>query len=48
MSFYSEGHTEIRLLHNGYRVFPGDKVRSGRDADLSLPSSVEVKNRVEL
>jgi hypothetical protein len=36
------------LLYNGYRVFPGGKVRPGRDADLSLPSSAEVKNRVEL
>jgi len=31
----------------GYRVFPGDKVRQGRDADPSPPSSAEVKNRVE-
>jgi hypothetical protein len=36
------------LLHNGYRVFPGGKVRPGRDADPSPPSSAEVKNRVEL
>jgi hypothetical protein len=36
------------LLYNGYRVFPGGKVRPGRDADPSPPSSVEVKNRVEL
>jgi hypothetical protein len=36
------------LLYDGYRVFPGDKVRPERDADLSPPSSVEVKNRVEL
>jgi len=36
------------LLYNGYRVFPGGKVRSGRDADPSPPSSAEVKNRVEL
>jgi hypothetical protein len=36
------------LLYNGYRVFPGGKVRPGRDADLSPPSSAEVKNRVEL
>jgi hypothetical protein len=26
----------------------GDKVRSGRDADPSTPSSAEVENRVEL
>jgi hypothetical protein len=37
-----------RLLYNRYRVFPGGKVRPGRDADPSLPSSAEVKNRVEL
>ena len=36
------------LLYNGYRVFPGGKVRPGRDADSSTPSSAEVKNRVEL
>jgi hypothetical protein len=36
------------LLYNGYRVFPGDKVRPGRDADPSPPSIAEVKNRVEL
>jgi len=36
------------LLYNGYRVFPGGKVRPGRDADPSPPSSAEVKNRVEL
>jgi hypothetical protein len=36
------------LLYNGYRVFPGGKVRPGRDADTSPPSSAEVKNRVEL
>jgi hypothetical protein len=28
--------------------FPGRKVRPGRDADPSPPSSAEVKNRVEL
>ena len=33
---------------NGYRVFPGVKVRPERDADPSPPSSTEVKNRVEL
>ena len=31
---------------NGYRVFPGGKVRLGDDADPSPPSSAEVKNRV--
>ena len=36
------------LLYNRYWVFPGGKVRSGRDADPSPPSSAEVKNRVEL
>jgi hypothetical protein len=36
------------LLYNTYRVFPGGKVRTGRDADLSPPSSAEVKYRVEL
>jgi hypothetical protein len=36
------------LLYNGYRVFPGGKLRPGRDADPSPPSSAEVKNRVEL
>jgi len=36
------------LLYNGYRVFPGGKVRPGRDADPSPPSSAEAKNRVEL
>jgi len=30
------------LLYNGYRVFPGGKVRPGRDADHSTPSSAEV------
>ena len=30
------------LLSNGYRVFPGDKVRPGRAADHSLPSSAAV------
>ena len=29
-------------------LFPGGKVRPGRDADPSPPSSAEVKNRVEL
>ena len=36
------------LLYNGYRVFPGGKVRPGRDAHPSPPSSAEVKYRVEL
>jgi hypothetical protein len=36
------------LLYNGYQVFPGGKVRPGRDADPSLPSSAEVKNRLDL
>jgi len=30
------------LLYNGYRVFPGSKVRSGRAADHSPPSSATV------
>jgi hypothetical protein len=33
------------LLYNGYRVFPGGKVRPGRDADPSPRSSAEVKSR---
>jgi hypothetical protein len=36
------------LLYNGYQLFPGGKLRPGRDADPSTPSSAEVKNRVEL
>ena len=36
------------LLYNGYRVLLGGKVRPGRDADPSPPSSTEIKNRVEL
>jgi len=31
------------LLYNGYRVFPGGKLRTGRDADHSPPSSAVVK-----
>ena len=31
------------LLYNGYRVFPGGKVRSGRETEPSLPSSAAVK-----
>ena len=30
------------LLYNGYRVFPVGKVRPGRDADHSPPSSAAV------
>jgi len=30
------------LLYNGYRVLPGGKVRSGRAADHSPPSSAAV------
>ena len=30
------------LLYNGYRVFPGGKVRPGRDDDPSPPSSAGV------
>ena len=30
------------LLYNGYRVFPRDKERPGRDADPSPPSSAVV------
>jgi len=31
-----------------HRVFPGGKVRLGRDSDPSPPSSAEVKDRMEL
>ena len=31
------------LLYNGYQVFPGGKVRPGRDVDPSPPSSAEIK-----
>ena len=31
------------LLYSGYRVFPGDKERPGRDDDPSPPSSAVVK-----
>ena len=34
--------TPHSLLYNGYRIFPGDKERPGRDADHSSPSSVVV------
>jgi hypothetical protein len=30
------------LLYNGYRVFPGGKMRPGRAVDHSPPSSAEV------
>ena len=30
------------LLYNGYRVFPGGKLRPGRAADHSSPSSADV------
>jgi len=30
------------LMYNGYRVFPGGKVRPGRAADHSPPSSAAV------
>jgi len=33
------------LLYNGYRVFPGGKVRSGRAADHSPPSSAAVMEK---
>ena len=36
------------LLYSGYRVFPGDKKRPGRDADPSPPSSAVGHERVEL
>ena len=36
------------LLYNGYRVFPGDKERPGRDSDPSPPSSAVGHERVEL
>jgi len=38
----------ISLLYNGYRVFPGGKERSGRDADPSPPSSAVGHENVEL
>jgi len=31
-------------MYNGYRVFPWDKERAGRDADPSPPSSAVVVN----
>jgi hypothetical protein len=34
------------LLYNGYRVFPGGKVRPGRDADHTPPSSAEVEKEM--
>ena len=36
------------LLYNGYRVFPGGKVRPGRAADHSPPSSAAVIGRAEV
>jgi hypothetical protein len=36
------------LLYNGYRVFPGGKMRPGRDANLSPTSSAVGHERVEL
>ena len=36
------------LLYNWYRVFPWGKEQSGRDADLSPPSSAGGHERVEL
>ena len=36
------------LLYKGCRVFPGGKVRPGREADPSPPSGAKVKNRVQL
>ena len=32
----------LSLLHNGYRIFPGGKERSGCDTDPSPPSSAVV------
>jgi len=37
------GYVPPSLLYNGYRVFPGGKVRPGRAADHSPPSSAAVK-----
>jgi hypothetical protein len=42
----TESHTASCTM--GTWSFPGGKLRPGRDADPSLPSSVEVKNRIEL
>jgi hypothetical protein len=36
------------LLYNGYRVFPGGKVRPGRGVGHPRPSNAEIKERVEL
>jgi len=38
----------LSLLYNGYRFFPVDKDRPGRDADPSPPSSAVGHERVEL
>jgi hypothetical protein len=32
----------LSILYNGYRVFPGGKVRPGRGVEHSPPSSAEV------
>jgi len=34
-----------RLMYNGYQVFPGGKVRPGRAADHSPPSSAAVMQK---
>jgi len=36
------------LLYNEYRIFPGGKKRSGRDADPAPPSSAVAHERVQL
>jgi len=41
-----EAHPAFCTMGTG--SFPGGKVRTRRDADPSLPSIAEVKNRVEL
>jgi hypothetical protein len=46
--FFVKFSIGISYFNNGYRVFPWGKVRPGRDAEPSPPSSAEVKNRVEL
>jgi hypothetical protein len=49
-SLYSSWVSRLRgprsLLYNGYRVFPGDKVRPQRDADHTPTSSAEVKKEL--
>ena len=37
----------LSLLYNGYRVFPGSKVK-GHDVDRPLPFSTEVEEKIEL